>query len=82
MSRNCDICGKKYNPDPRNLKRGWGLTCSKSCAAKKRERSRPGYDAATVAENNVRRRNWNQRRFDNDGYDPGDSEYWDSKDYN
>ena len=30
--------------DNRNLKRGWGLCCSKKCAAKKREKSRPNYD--------------------------------------
>ena len=29
--RNCDNCGRKYRADNRNLKRGWGLTCSKSC---------------------------------------------------
>jgi len=36
-TRNCDHCGKPYKADNRNLKRGWGLCCSKSCAAKKRE---------------------------------------------
>lgn len=40
MKRNCDNCNKEYTPDQRNLKRGWGLTCSKSCAAQKRERSK------------------------------------------
>lgn len=80
MKRKCDECGKVYCADPRNIKRGWGLTCSKSCAAKKREKSRPGYNPATVAENNYRRANWNKRYEMND-YDPGDSEYWDSKDY-
>ena len=38
MKRNCDICGEPYEADERNLKRGWGLCCSKRCAAKKRER--------------------------------------------
>lgn len=37
MKRECDYCGNTYTPDERNLKRGWGLCCSKSCAAKKRE---------------------------------------------
>lgn len=36
MKRNCDFCGKEYEADNRNLKRGWGLCCSKSCAAKLR----------------------------------------------
>jgi hypothetical protein len=42
--RKCDNCGKEYMADNRNLKRGWGLCCSKRCAAKKREKSRPDYD--------------------------------------
>jgi hypothetical protein len=58
MKRRCDNCGKEYNADERNLKRGWGLCCSKSCAAKKRERSKPGYNSARVKENNYRRKNW------------------------
>lgn len=81
--RKCDNCGKKYDADSRNLKRGWGLCCSKSCAAQKREKSRPDYNPATVAENNVRRANWNNWLFSgpSNDYDPGDSEYWDQKDF-
>jgi hypothetical protein len=37
MKKKCEWCGKEYNADNRNVKRGWGLCCSKSCAAKKRE---------------------------------------------
>ena len=33
----CPICQCMYEPDMRNYKRGWGRTCSKSCAAKLRE---------------------------------------------
>jgi len=55
MKRNCDNCGKEYNADERNLKRGWGLCCSKSCAASKREKSRPDYNPKTVAANNIKR---------------------------
>jgi hypothetical protein len=40
MKRKCDYCDKEYNADNRNLKRGWGLCCSKSCAAKKREKQK------------------------------------------
>lgn len=40
MLRNCDNCGKEYDADKRNLKRGWGLCCSKSCAAVIREKSK------------------------------------------
>lgn len=58
MRRNCDNCGEPYNADPRNLKRGWGLCCSKSCAAQKREKSKPGYNEDRVAMNNIRRENW------------------------
>lgn len=31
--RNCRWCGKEYKGDKRNLNRGWGLCCSKSCAS-------------------------------------------------
>ena len=40
IKRKCDFCNKEYMADTRNLKRGWGLCCSKSCAAKKREKNR------------------------------------------
>ena len=59
MERKCDNCGNKYEADMRNVKRGWGLCCSKSCAAAKREKSKPGYDPKRVARNNERRANWN-----------------------
>lgn len=53
--RNCDNCGKSYMADNRNLRRGWGLCCSKSCAASKREKARPDYDPKVVAHNNLKR---------------------------
>ena len=53
--RNCDNCRKEYMADNRNLKRGWGLCCSKKCAAKKREKSKPGYNPVTVRHNNLKR---------------------------
>jgi len=111
VSRKCDNCGNTYSADTRNLKRGWGLTCSKSCAASKREKSKPGYNPQRVETNNVRRALWNipplgdnvtgytsegyriiggvaYDEFDDPVYnvdpyddDPGDSMYWDSKDY-
>lgn len=37
--RNCDNCGCLYEADTRNLARGWGKCCSKSCAATLREKS-------------------------------------------
>lgn len=57
--RSCDNCGKRYKADTRNLNRGWGLCCSKSCAASKREKSKPDYDSERVKRNNERRANWN-----------------------
>lgn len=116
MERNCDNCGQQYEADVRNIKRGWGLCCSKSCAAQKREKAKPDYNPKRVAENNVRREQWNKTGIDenlygvyrgrrtSEGYkiygttamnewdepvyevdedadDPGDSEYWDSKDF-
>lgn len=44
IKRNCDNCGKEYNADTRNLRRGWGRCCCKSCAAKLREKNKPGYN--------------------------------------
>lgn len=58
-TRKCDNCNKEYEADTRNLKRGWGLCCSKSCAASKREKSKDNYNADRVAKNNIRRATWN-----------------------
>ena len=123
MKRNCNNCGKEYEADIRNINRGWGLCCSKSCAASKREKSKPGYNLIKVINNNARRVSWNTNpifqdenefgifkgrrtsedykvyerengdftavdEFDEPVYDsndinedPGDSEYYDNKDY-
>ena len=59
---NCDNCGIEYEADTRNLNRGWGLCCSKSCAASKREKSKPSYNPERVKANNIRRDNWNVPR--------------------
>lgn len=58
IKRNCDNCGKEYNADTRNLRRGWGRCCSKSCAAQLREKNKPGYNPERVARNNIRRECW------------------------
>jgi len=69
IDRNCDVCGKPYIADTRNLKRGWGLCCSKSCASKKREMSKEGYDPKRIKRNNIRRELWNiKEAFIPDGY--------------
>jgi len=31
--KECLFCDVKFTPDKRNLNRGWGLCCSKSCAS-------------------------------------------------
>ena len=69
MKRNCDNCKIEYEADERNLKRGWGLCCSKSCAAKKRETSKPNYNSKRVELNNFKRNNWNFKRKTSEGYD-------------
>ena len=79
--RKCDVCNKEYEADTRNLKRGWGLCCCKSCAAKKRERSKPTYNHIRVKKNNYRRLHWNDRYIDteisdNDVYDALDGCQW------
>lgn len=65
MNRKCDVCFKNYSADERSIKRGWGLCCSKSCAAKKRETLKSGYCSARVEYNNLRRANWNSEREEN-----------------
>lgn len=80
MKRKCDNCPKEYEADQRNLKRGWGLCCSKSCAAQKREKQKPGYDPKTVQANNIRRENWNEKN--ESIFDFDDDQSWDAhKDY-
>jgi len=64
MKRCCDNCQKEYEADMRNVNRGWGLCCSKSCAASKREKSKPNYNPKRVLANNIRRENWNVNRND------------------
>lgn len=32
--KECFFCGNDFIPDKRNLNRGWGLFCSKSCSQK------------------------------------------------
>lgn len=58
MERECDNCGTIYDAKESDIKRGWGLTCSKKCAAEKREKSKPGYDSDKVAVNNMKRELW------------------------
>lgn len=61
MKRNCDNCGKEYSARSADVKRGWGLNCSKSCAASSREKSKDGYDEETVKKNNMKRTLWNNK---------------------
>lgn len=79
IKRNCNNCGKEYNADSRNLKRGWGLCCSKSCAAKLREKSKPGYSPKRVLLNNLRRECWKGYNIDERypySYDGADYDQW------
>lgn len=38
IKRKCDNCQNDYQADTRNLNRGWGLCCSKSCARETEEK--------------------------------------------
>lgn len=40
IERTCPICGKHFNIRIADLARGYGKTCSKSCAAKLREKNK------------------------------------------
>jgi len=42
MTRNCDNCGKEYITNTGNIARGWGLCCSRNCAATLREIKKRG----------------------------------------
>lgn len=42
--RICQNCGNTFQADTRNTERGWGLYCSKSCAAKMREKIKADQD--------------------------------------
>ncbi len=33
ITKSCHNCGEEFTPDKRNVNRGWGLCCGKSCAA-------------------------------------------------
>ncbi len=37
-TKSCQNCGKEFTPDKRNVNRGWGLCCDKSCATSYRNR--------------------------------------------
>ena len=47
ITKNCEYCGRPFQTDTRNLARGWGKCCSKSCAASLRERSTAQIGTAT-----------------------------------
>jgi hypothetical protein len=86
IKRKCDNCGREYEADTRNLKRGWGLCCCKSCAAEKREKSKPGYDPKQVARNNIRRQCWTDlREIETErypfSYDGADFDQWGDCDF-
>ena len=91
MKKACDNCGKEFNAKSSDLKRGWGRCCSKVCAASIREKSKQGYDPEKVKKNNELRENLSflhslsnileGESVREENYDPGDSEYWDQKDF-
>ena len=86
VKRKCDVCKSEYQADSRNLARGWGLCCSKSCAASKREKSKPNYSPIRVKKNNLRRITWNYEPIGNRNYSERDIDEshpleWDHGDY-
>jgi hypothetical protein len=38
ITKSCQNCGKEFTPDKRNVDRGWGLCCGKSCATSYRNK--------------------------------------------
>lgn len=61
MIRSCDNCNTEYKAKQSDLDRGWGLTCSKKCAAEKREKEKDTYDVVKVKQNNMKRELWNNK---------------------
>ena len=61
-------CGRKKMVRNADIRRGWGKYYSKSCKAVDQERRTGQYARYRI-----------RGLFDN--YDPGDSEYWNNKDF-
>ncbi len=79
MKRRCNNCGREYDADERNLKRGWGLCCNKSCAAKLREKRKPSYNPITVMNNNFKRECYSMMKEEEGyplSYDGADDDQW------
>lgn len=87
-------CGQHYDAKSADLKRGWGFSCGKRCAAIRRDYGRPkariadGSKLPKKTRHGAKRitpdtRVYNTRTNDDvyDWHDDGDSMYWDSKDY-
>jgi predicted nucleic acid-binding Zn-ribbon protein len=62
IQRTCSTCGQKFDAREADVRRGWAKCCSKSCAAKRREkrlnskfpnRRRPWMDADDSEEDDV-----------------------------
>ncbi len=68
IKRNCDNCQTEYIAKESDVKRGWGLCCTKSCAATKREMSKPNYDPVKVIANNIKRENGDFNVRTTEGY--------------
>ncbi len=68
IKRNCNNCTAEYSAKTADVARGWGLCCSKSCAASLREKSKDGYNPERVEANNIRRDNWVNKGLDENLY--------------
>lgn len=68
VERKCKWCRKPFQARVADVKRGWGLFCSKSCKAKKQEK-RTGQNAAfqaRVGEHNPNHPDWLRREIDHE----------------
>lgn len=78
------FCGEEYEVREADIKRGWGKTCSKSCAAVKREYGRP--DPKTLSGKSIKfGKKYKRPNPPNDSrmvgreyYDLNDDPSWDS----
>jgi hypothetical protein len=84
-------CGKHYDAREADLKRGWGYSCDKSCAAKRRDFSLPRAKRADGLKTKQKRKKPSGHRPNDqrsngsndidDNWDADDSTYWTGKDY-
>jgi hypothetical protein len=68
VDRKCAWCRKPFQAREADVKRGWGLYCSKSCKAKKQEKRTGQYASfqASIGEHNPSHPDWLRREIEHE----------------